>query len=88
MTGKASAKQLFIMLTKAFPDAKFSSEALFGVDDVVVSEWSMTATHAGPLGAVKPTKKSVTIHGLDIMVVKDGKVASRSSYSNGFELLG
>ncbi len=88
MSGKASAKQFFSMFTKAFPDAKFSSNALFGVDDVVVSESSMTATHAGPLGPLKPTKKPVTMHGLDIMVVKDGKVASGSSYSNSFELLG
>ena len=48
----------------------------------------MTATHAGPLGPLKPTKKPVTMHGLDIMVVKDGKLASGSSYSNSFELLG
>lgn len=88
MSGKASAKQFFSMFTKAFPDAKFSSDALFGVDDVVVSESSMTATHAGALGPLKPTNKPVTIHGLDIMVVKDGKLASGSSYSNSLELLG
>jgi steroid delta-isomerase-like uncharacterized protein len=86
--GKASAKQFFGMFTAAFPDAKFSSDALFGVDDVVVSESSMTATHAGPLGPLKPTKKPVTMHGLDIMVVKDGKLASGSTYSNSLELLG
>lgn len=85
--GKVGAKQFFGMFTKAFPDAKFSSGALFGVDDVVVSESSMTATHAGPLGPLKPTKKPVTMHGLDIMVVKDGKLASGASYSNSLELL-
>jgi len=88
ISGKASAKQFFGMFTKAFPDAKFSSDALFGVDDVVVSESSMTATHAGPLGHQKPTKKPITMHGVDIMVVKDGKVASGSSYSNSSELFG
>jgi len=88
MSDKASVKQFFAMFTKAFPDARFSSHALFGVDDVVVSEWSMTATHAGPFGPLKPTNKPVTMHGLDIMVVRDGKVASDSSYSNSFELLG
>jgi hypothetical protein len=35
-----------------------------------------------------PTKKPVTAHGLDIMVVKDGKLASGSTYSNSLELLG
>jgi hypothetical protein len=88
MSGMASARQFFDIFTTAFPDAKCSSDALFGVDDVVVSELAMTATHAGPLGPLKPTKKPVTMHGLDIIVVKDGKAASGSSYSSSFELLG
>jgi hypothetical protein len=88
MSGKAGAKQFFAMFTKAFPDAKFSSDTLFGVDDVVVSESSITATHAGPLGPMKATHALVTMHGLDIMVVKEGKLASGASYSNSFQLLG
>ena len=86
MTGRASAMQFFDRFTKAFPDAKFSSVTLFGVDDVVVSESSMAATHAGPLGPLAPTNKQVTLHGLDIMVLNDGMVASLSRYSNSFEL--
>ena len=85
--GKASAKQFFGMFMTAFPDAKVSSNALFGVDGVVVSESSITATHAGPLGPMKPTHQRVTMHGLDIMVVKDGKVLSGTTYSNGLEVL-
>jgi steroid delta-isomerase-like uncharacterized protein len=88
ISGKASAKQFFGTFTNAFPDAKFASGALFGVDGVVVSEWSMTATHAGPLGPLQPTSRPVTLHGLDIMVVKNGKLTSGSSYSNSLELLG
>jgi steroid delta-isomerase-like uncharacterized protein len=88
LNGKASAREFFGVFTRAFPDAKFSSGALFAVDDVVISESSMTATHAGPLGPLKPTHKSVTMHGIDVMMVKDGKLASGSSYSNSFELLG
>jgi len=86
--GSASAKEFFRMFTKAFPDAKFSPVALFAVGDVVVSESVMTTTHAGPLGPLQATMKPVTMHGLDIMVMKDGKLASGSSYSNSFELLG
>jgi steroid delta-isomerase-like uncharacterized protein len=87
VSGKESAKQFFGTFTKAFLDARFSSDVLFGVDNVVVSETSMTATHAGSLGPLKPTKKPVTMHGLDILVVEDGKVSSGSSYSNSLELL-
>jgi steroid delta-isomerase-like uncharacterized protein len=87
MSGTAGAKQLFGIFTKAFADAKTSYDTLFAVDDVVVSESSMTATPAGPHDPPKVTKKRVTIHRLDIMVVKNGKVASGSRYSNSFEVL-
>ena len=68
-------------------DAKFTSGALFGVGDTVISESSMRATHAGFLGALKATHKPVTLHSLNVMVVRDGKLSSGSSYSNGFELM-
>jgi steroid delta-isomerase-like uncharacterized protein len=86
MGGRAGAKEFFGAFTKAFPDARFSSVALFSVDDFVISESVMTATHAGQLGPLKPTHKPVTTHGIDIMRVKDGKVASGASYANGLEL--
>jgi len=78
---------IFGMFMTAFPDAKVSSHALFGVDGVVVSESSITATHVGPLGLLQPTRLPVTMHALDIMVVKDGKVLSGTTYSNSLELL-
>jgi len=85
--GKTSAKQFFGMFMTAFPDAKVSSHALFGVDGVVVSESSITATHVGPLGPLQPNHLPVTMHALDILVVKDGKVLSGTTYSNSLELL-
>jgi len=74
-------KGAFEQKTEAdFPDAKFSSTVVFGVDDVVVSEVQVTAIRAG---------KPFTMHGLDIMVVKDGKpeLELTSSYSNSFEMI-
>jgi ketosteroid isomerase-like protein len=87
LIGQASAKQVFRMFTNAFPDAKRTYHSLFAADDTVISEWSFTATHAGRFGLLKPTKKSIALHVVDIMRVKDGKVQSGSSYSNSFELL-
>ena len=40
---------------------------------------TLTAVHTGQLGPHKPTKKPVTMHGIDIMVVKDGKIQSGTS---------
>jgi steroid delta-isomerase-like uncharacterized protein len=88
MSGKPAAKQFFGMFTKAFTDIKQSFDPFFAVDEFVVSEGTINATHSGPLGPIKATKKPVTLHGIDIMVVKDGKVQSGTSYANNMELLG
>jgi steroid delta-isomerase-like uncharacterized protein len=80
LSGKASAKQLFARFTKAFANTKFSAGALFGADDVVVSESALTATHVGSSG------NPVEVHGVDILVVKNAKMTSVSRYSNSFEL--
>jgi steroid delta-isomerase-like uncharacterized protein len=87
MTGKAAAKQFFGMYTKAFTDIKQTIDPFFAVDEFVVSESAMTGVHSGQLGPLKPTKKPVTLHGIDIMTVKDGKVVSGISYANSMELL-
>jgi len=87
MTGKAEAKKFFAMFTKAFPDTKMTVDPIFAVDDFLVGEASMTATHAGALGPLKPTKKPVTLHSVDIAKVKDGKIVSATTYANSIEIM-
>jgi len=87
MSGKAEAKKFFQMFTKAFPDLKQTLDPIFAVDEYVIGVATLSGTHSGQLGPLKPTKKAVTLHGIDIMVVKDGKVQSGTSYGNNMELL-
>jgi hypothetical protein len=47
----------------------------------------MNGTHKGDLGPLKATKKPVSLHGIDIMTIKDGKIQAGSGYSNSVELL-
>jgi steroid delta-isomerase-like uncharacterized protein len=87
MTGKAEAKKSFQVFTKAFPDGKIGIETIFSVDDVTIVESTMNGTHNGPLGPLKATKKPVSLHGLDVMTIKDGKIQAATGYSNSVELL-
>ncbi len=87
MTGKAEAKKFFQMMTKAIPDLKQTFDPMFAVDEYVVSEGTMSGTHSGPLGPLKPTKKPLTMHGIDVVVVKDGKVTAGTSYANSMEVM-
>jgi len=86
MTGKADAKKFFQMFTKAFTDMKTTTDPIIAVDDYVVVETTTSATHSGNLGPFKATKKPVVLHGVDIMMFKDGKVAQGTSYVNALEL--
>jgi ketosteroid isomerase-like protein len=86
--GKAEIKSMFQALITAFPDAKITPERQWAVEDFVITETAMTGTQTGPLGKVKPTKKPVSVHGLDIAQIRDGKIVRVVSYGNGMELLG
>ena len=85
--GKTEAKKFFGMITKAIPDLKTPSTNAFGADDYVISEYNMTGTQKGPMGAIAATKKPVNLHGIDIFQVKDGKFVRGWTYANNAELL-
>lgn len=85
--GKAEAKKYFKEITTAFPDVKSSISSSWAFGDIVVSETSWTGTHKAAVFGIPATKKSVTMKGLDIEQLKDGKVVKGWSYSNGADFM-
>jgi steroid delta-isomerase-like uncharacterized protein len=88
MKGKGEAKKFFGMITKALPDLKTPATTSMGVEDFAILEYNMTGTQKGPMGPIPATKKPVSVHGIDIFQLKDGKVVRGWTYSNNAELLG
>lgn len=43
--------------------------------DKVVVYWTNTATHSGPFMGIPPTGRAITISGIDIHLMRDGKMA-------------
>lgn len=58
----------------AFPDLRFATDDLFEQGDRVVWRWTMTGTHQGQLGPFAKTGKAVTLTGISILRVRDGKI--------------
>jgi steroid delta-isomerase-like uncharacterized protein len=87
MKGKDSAKKFFGMFTKAFPDMKFQATTTMGVGDYAIAESTFTGTQKGALPGIPAKNKPVTMHGVDIVQVKDGKVAKGWTYGNNAEML-
>jgi steroid delta-isomerase-like uncharacterized protein len=59
----------------AFPDARISIDDAVAERDIVASRWTLTATHRGDFQGVPPTGRPVTMQGVDISRVVNGKIA-------------
>ena len=74
-----------------FPDLEFETRRRYVRDDLVVQEWTARGTHLGKMNRsgmeVEPTGKSVEYRGMDVIPVKDGRVARKDVYSDGVTLL-
>jgi predicted ester cyclase len=70
-------KQVVAGLLTAIPDLHFTIEEQVAVGDTVASRWHAQGTHTGPLGAVQPTGRRVSIDGLILDHLRDGRVVER-----------
>lgn len=87
--GHAGMKAEIAMMKKAFADAKVEAQEAWGFGPnhvVVLGSW--TAKHVGPMGPIKATNKTMTMHGLDVMEIKDGKFTKGETYANSMEMMG
>lgn len=75
-------------LLDAFPDLTVTFEEMIAEDDTVVVRYSGVGTHEGVYKGVEPTGKRVTISGLRIVRVEDGKITDVWSRANNLSLLG
>lgn len=57
----------------------------FGVADSVKPEFTMTGTHKGDFLGITPTNKVISINGVDIDKVIDGKIAEHGGAANTFD---
>lgn len=75
--GVPAWKEMLSGLLAAFPDLHFTIEDQMVDGDHVALRWRAVGTHTGPLGPMPATGRPVTIDGLAIDRLKDGKVMER-----------
>jgi len=73
--GPAGAREIVNHYRDAFPDSRFRIEEMISEDDRVVTRWTVTGTHTGPLAGLAPTKKRVTVTGLTLSRIANGRIA-------------
>jgi len=83
---KAETQQTATAFFAALPDLKVTSKPVqFGAGSYVVTEAVLDGTFKGAMSPFKPTNKPVTLHVLDVVELKDGKVTKEWSYANNAE---
>ena len=74
-TGREGFKQRVGGLRAAFPDIRYTVEDMIAEGDRVALRWSMHGTHGGEILGIPATGKQVTLTGLDIYRLNDGRLA-------------
>jgi steroid delta-isomerase-like uncharacterized protein len=85
--GKKAIKPALEGFLKALPDLKQPLEQQFAAGDYVVTIGPTNGTQKGALGPLKASNKPVSMHFVDVMQYKDGKVNKAWTYQNSAEML-
>jgi steroid delta-isomerase-like uncharacterized protein len=72
--GPSGLKNLLTKYREAFPDLRMTIEEQIAEGDVVVTRWTGRGTQRGELMGVSPTGRQVTITGVMITRISNGKI--------------
>jgi steroid delta-isomerase-like uncharacterized protein len=75
--GREGVRQAIDLFRRAFPDTRHTIEELVAEGDRVVARVTARATHTGELFGHPPTGKVVTLTGITIYRIVDGRIAER-----------
>ena len=62
------------MIRTAFPDLHFEADDLLAEGDKTAARYHGRATHLGPFNGIPATGKYVTMTGIDVFRVRDGRI--------------
>lgn len=85
--GREGHKYQLTLFRNAFPDLHVTTEDIFSEGDKVASRWTARGTHQGELMGIPPTGNEVTITGIDVLRIAEGRIVERWSQSNDLEMM-
>ncbi len=72
--GPAAYKKQIREFVTGFPDLRFTVEDTICEKDKIAAYWTLSGTHKGEFLGVAPTNKKVSITGITIHQIVDGKI--------------
>ena len=73
--GHEEVKRFFSVFFKAFPDVHFTIDDIFAESDRVAVRYTWTGTHQASFLGLSLSKHHVSVPGIDIFRIVDGKIA-------------
>jgi predicted ester cyclase len=86
-TGPKAFRDYYAAIRSAVPDARYEVDDLIAEDDKVVVRWRMLGTHKGAFGGIAPSGRPITLKGVAIYRVQNGKLMERWVVSDLYGLL-
>ncbi len=83
--GIEGMRQHLLDVKKTYPDYSMRIIKQYSVEDYVISEFIMTGTHEGEFVGIKPTHKVLSITGVNIDRVIDGRIVEHGGAANTFD---
>ncbi|WP_433632504.1 ester cyclase [Halomicrococcus sp. NG-SE-24] len=72
--GREEYREYAAAYRDAFPDAEYVVEELVAEGDAVAMRYTARGTHEGELMGIEPTGEEVTVTGMELYHVDDGKI--------------
>jgi steroid delta-isomerase-like uncharacterized protein len=86
LRGRAEIQEFFRGLFAAVPDMETTILRVVADQRLAALEWRMSGTFTGePFQGIDPTGKPVSMRGLDLLEVEDGRIVANTAYYDGAE---
>ena len=85
--GIEGCKVIDVTFRTAFPDYKHTIHDLIAEGDKVVARWTFHGTHEGDFQGLPPTGKKVTLPGVSVFRLVDGKIMDDWTVSDTYSLM-
>src|SRR5262249_34995015 len=73
---------------RGFPDRIFTVDDDVAEADKIAAKFTITGTHQGDFMGASPTGNPITVRGMNLFIIQDGKIKDVQAFFNPVELLG
>ncbi len=87
ITGIEAAKAHYGTYLTAVSDIEFIVDDIYGQGNTVIKQWTFKGKHTGDLFGIPATGKDISLQGVSIAQIVDGKIASDTDFADDLGLM-